>query len=68
MSETFSGPRQEFGALQRQTCPNCAGHMAVVRRTPHPDDGETFEVQTLECSECGSQEQRIVDKDGGAYI
>jgi hypothetical protein len=45
-------------------CLFCKGSMTMIRRRPHPEHGEPFELQTFTCSECKTIMTRSADKDG----
>lgn len=53
-------PRR-FGAMDTPACPNCKNPMRLTRRTPHPQYGYDFELQTFTCGVCKHQIERNAD-------
>ena len=57
-----------FGAHEGPTCPACARTMNVIRRTPHPIYGDTYELQTFECRTCKLEIERSADRNGFPHL
>jgi hypothetical protein len=53
-----------FGADDLLLCPTCKGTLSLIRRRPHPDHGEAYELQIFGCRNCASVITRSVDQDG----
>jgi hypothetical protein len=53
-----------FGSADRPECPQCSAPMKIVGRESHPDLGESYELQTFECTSCHHVMTRNADKDG----
>jgi transposase-like protein len=58
---------RSFGADDRPVCPKCGKQMHLIRRGPHPEQGEKYEVQLFLCASCNHEESRSTDKAGDAY-
>jgi hypothetical protein len=57
-----------FGSHQGPTCPACERIMNVIRRTPHPIYGDTYELQTFECRTCKFETERSADRSGLPHL
>jgi hypothetical protein len=57
-----------FGSHQVPTCPACKRIMNVIRRTPHPIYGDTYELQTFECRTCKFETERSADSSGLPHL
>lgn len=55
---------RSFGADDHPACPACGKPMSLSRRSPHPEYGSDYEIQTFSCSACGHEETRSSDKAG----
>jgi hypothetical protein len=55
---------ERFGADRSLVCPACGKSMHVIRRSPDPDLGESYERQTFSCDECDCELERTADADG----
>jgi hypothetical protein len=53
-----------FGVADTPTCPECKSQMRLTRRTPHPNHGYDFELQTFTCRVCRHEVQRNADRRG----
>ena len=42
--------------------------MYVIRRTPHPLYGNTYELQTFKCRTCGDEIERSADQSGLPHV
>jgi hypothetical protein len=50
-----------FGATDTPVCPECKNLMRITRRTPHPEYGYDFELQTFTCRVCHHEIERTAD-------
>jgi hypothetical protein len=53
-----------YGADDLIACPTCKGTMSLIRRQPHPDHGDAYELQTFRCRDCDAVVTRSADPDG----
>lgn len=56
--------KTSFGSDDQPQCPKCGGRMSVSRRSPDPERGEAYEIQTISCSGCEHEFTRNVDRSG----
>jgi hypothetical protein len=59
--------RLAFGADDTDVCEKCGGAMSVARRTPHPEYGTAYELQTLGCLACPHTILRSADESGNPH-
>jgi hypothetical protein len=64
MQQAQQPQSRTLGADEMLLCPTCKGTMSLIRRHPHPDHGEAFELQTFGCRNCTSVFTRSADRDG----
>ena len=57
-----------FGATDTPTCPACKNRMCITRRTPHPEHGYDFELQTFTCTVCDHEIERNADRLGKILV
>jgi hypothetical protein len=53
-----------FGIYDKVACCRCGGDAHISRRTPHPDRGSGFELQTFTCRLCEHEQTRVADHAG----
>jgi hypothetical protein len=61
---TVPPPERSFDALDQPKCERCGEGTALVRRTPHPELGIKFELQTFACGTCGNIQSRNLQWSG----
>jgi hypothetical protein len=59
-----ASPALGFGIGDRLACPQCHRIMRLTRRTPDPERGVAYELQTFACARCGCETRRCVDEQG----
>jgi uncharacterized protein YbaR (Trm112 family) len=47
-----------LGATDTPACPKCKNAMSLTRRSPHPEYGCEFELQTFTCRVCRHEIKR----------
>lgn len=55
---------ENFGARDRLTCTECGGDTILIRRSPHPEFGSSFETQVFRCLQCDRELTRSADVAG----
>jgi hypothetical protein len=58
---------KSFNANERLVCRVCGAVMYLIRRTPLPDFGHTYERQTFRCVSCQKEVERSANKKGHAH-
>jgi len=53
--------------LRDPYCLSCSKDMDLIHRSPHPEFGDNYEIQTFCCSACNQEKTRTVDKAGQTY-
>jgi hypothetical protein len=56
--------RRPFGTDDRLPCATCGQDAYLSARSPHPELGENYELQTFVCRSCKASTRRSVDIDG----
>jgi hypothetical protein len=50
--------QRSFDVNDQPKCGQCGGGTTLIRRTPHPELGVMYELQTFACSQCGHAQSR----------
>jgi hypothetical protein len=57
-SGAIPSPEPDFDVLDQPRCEQCGERTSLIRRTPHPELGIKYELQTFGCGACSNVQSR----------